>query len=161
MIELKGNIFNFIKDGNSVCIPTNGIVKSDNNAVMGAGLALAFANKYNDLPKRLGGFLSKYKENKPYILGAIKNNLFFIPKPEDFNNSCLIFSFPTKNNFKDNSDLFLIEKSCIGLVNYCNKFNLNNIYMAKPGVGLGNLNYVDVKKILNKYLDNRFIVLDF
>ena len=46
MININGNIFDFIKTGYSVCIPTNGIVKSNGNAVMGAGLALSFAQKY-------------------------------------------------------------------------------------------------------------------
>lgn len=161
MININGNIFDFIKTGYSVCIPTNGIVKSNGNAVMGAGLALSFAQKYNNLPKRLGGFLTKYKNNKPYILGAVNNDSFFIPKKEDFNNCCLIFSFPTKNHYKNDSDLFLIENSCIELVRYCNDFNLNNIYLPKPGIGLGKLNYSDVEPILSKYLDNRFYIINF
>lgn len=161
MINIKGNIFDFIKDGNSVCIPTNGIVKANNYAVMGAGLALAFANKFPKLPERLGGYLSKYKDNKPYILGAVKDNNFFIPKKEELNDSCLIISFPTKNHYKNDSDLFLIENSCINLVNYANNLNLKNIYLPKPGIGLGKLNYTDVEPILKKYLDDRFSIINY
>jgi len=159
MIKLTGDIFNFITDGNSVCIPTNGIVGNNNEAIMGAGLAYAFKLKYPQLPKRLGGFLLKHKNNKPYILGAVKNSSFFVPKIIDFNNSCLIFSFPTKNHYKNDSDLFLIESSCIELLNYVNKFDLKNIYLPKVGCGLGSKNFSDVEPILSKYFDNRFTIL--
>jgi len=160
MIEINGNIFDFIKPGNCVCIPTNGIVKANGEAVMGAGVALKFAVKFPELPARLGHLLAKHKINKPYIIGAVKES-FFIPKKEDFESSCLIFSFPTKNHFNNPSDLNLIENSCEHLVKYCNHFNLKNIYMPKPGAGLGQLKYSDVKPLLIKHFDNRFNILNF
>lgn len=161
MININGNIFDYINTNCIICIPTNGIVKNDGHAVMGAGLALSFKNKYNDLPRRLGSYLLKFNKNKPYILAGIKNNNYFIPKENEFNDCSLIVSFPTKNNYKDNSSLELIKNSCIVLDKIVNKYNIEKVYLPKVGCGLGNLNYKDVENLLSKYFDNRYYIVNF
>lgn len=159
MIKIKGNIFDFVNENCIICIPTNGVVNSNGYAVMGAGLALAFKNKYPDLPRRLGTYLLKFNVNKPYVLAGIKDQEYFIPKENEFNDCCLIVSFPTKNNFKDNSDLSLIENSAVILTKLVNKYNIEKCYLPRVGAGLGKLDFNDVENVLSKHLDDRFFIL--
>ena len=58
MLELKGNydIFALPKDGEAMCVTTNGIVKSNGHAVMGAGIAKT-ANETFQLSEKLGAYL--------------------------------------------------------------------------------------------------------
>ncbi|MCZ2224447.1 MAG: hypothetical protein LC122_12560 [Chitinophagales bacterium] len=46
MIEVIGNLFDFVNIADAICITTNGIVKSNQEAVMGAGIALQAAEKF-------------------------------------------------------------------------------------------------------------------
>jgi hypothetical protein len=53
MQELVGNIWDHHQDG-WIVVTTNGIIKSNGDAVMGAGIALEAARKFPDLPRQLG-----------------------------------------------------------------------------------------------------------
>ncbi|PGK52475.1 hypothetical protein CN918_32340 [Priestia megaterium] len=48
-------------------------------------------------------------------------------------------SFPTKYNYRDNSNLELISKSVGEIIKRANKFNMNRIYLPFPGGGKGKL----------------------
>ena len=69
MIELKGdyNIFELPKNGEAICITTNGIVKQNGHAVMGAGIAKQ-ANDILHLSLRLGNYINQYG-NRAFNLG--------------------------------------------------------------------------------------------
>ena len=54
MIEKKGNIWEHHAAGGWVAIPTNGCVRRDGSAVMGAGVALQAARKFPGLAAELG-----------------------------------------------------------------------------------------------------------
>lgn len=151
MILLKCDLFDEMFDNfyNAVCVTTNGIVKNNGEAVMGKGCALQFAQTYLEIPKVLGTKL-KTKGNHCHVL-KILNNI-------DTCEKTYICSFPTKHNWKDNSDLALIEQSCKELVNATNKMNWKKVLIPIPGVGNGKLYWVDVKQVLEKYLDDRFYI---
>ena len=69
MLELRGNydIFGLPKNGEAMCVTTNGIVKEDGHAVMGAGIAKQ-ANQILHLSEKLGSYLKQYG-NRAFNLG--------------------------------------------------------------------------------------------
>jgi hypothetical protein len=123
------------------CITTNGIVKPDGELVMGAGVALQAAKRYPTLPKTLGGLVFK---------GG--NRVFFVK-------SIGIFSFPTKDNWRDNSHIGMIKRSARQLVALCDELEIKekeSVVLPPPGCGLGGLDIDDVAYEINKILDDRF-----
>lgn len=150
MVELKGkDIFTLPQNDEAMCVTTNGIVKANGHAVMGAGIALQ-ANQKLNLSAKLGSYLKQYG-NRAFNLGKYKR-----PNGAIFT----VFSFPTKHNFKDDSDINLICKSANELVEMCNKFGITKCYLTRPGCGCGKLNWEHtVKPWLEQILDDRFIVV--
>lgn len=141
----KGNILSYIGKCNIVCVTTNGIVKSNGDLVMGAGCALAFKKAFPNLPNLLGTQI-KIKGNRPVVGGKVNNTY--------------IVSFPTKNHYKDNSDIELIKNSAIFLVKIADYYNATSIYIPSPGTGLGNLNKDTVYEELSNILDDRFTIVE-
>ncbi|MCK9429374.1 MAG: macro domain-containing protein [Candidatus Omnitrophica bacterium] len=140
MKEEIGNIF----DKKTFCITTNGVVKINGELVMGAGIALEAKKRYPQLPILYGNHVKEYG-NTPVIV--------------TINKIVSIISFPTKNNWKDKSNINLIINSCKELVKLVDKYNLTEIYLTRPGCGLGGLDWNYVKPIISKLLDDRFIIL--
>lgn len=140
MKEQQGNIFAPEFQNTIKLITTNGIVKSDGTAVMGAGLALAAAKINPWMPAKLGKFINEYG-NRPFNLG------------EGY------ASFPTKNHWRDPSDLLLIIYSATMLVEMADKFNWEHIVSVKPGCGLGGLQWPDVRAEILPIFDDRFTIL--
>lgn len=146
------NIFWLPQDGEAVCITTNGIVKSNGHAVMGAGIAKE-ANDIFHLSEKLGFFLKQYG-NRAFNLGKYQRN------NEDISDIFTVFSFPTKHHYKDKSDINLIIKSCNELMQMCTMFGISKIYLVPPGCGLGGLSYEkEVRPVISNILDDRFIVV--
>jgi hypothetical protein len=85
-----------------------------------------------------------------------------------------IFSFPTKHDWWEQSDIELIESSCCEIVEwldvlalkykdqypYSDLTKVHVIYMTKAGCGAGGLKWEEVKPVMGKILDDRFIVVD-
>lgn len=142
------NPFKSIKgDGTeAICVTTNGIVMQNGKAVMGAGIAKFVRDTFPGVDSKLGDFLSKYG-NRAFNLGT----------QEYEGKKFRLISFPTKNDWKDKSDISLIEKSANELVSIAYKFNLSKIYLPAPGCSHGQLEWQDVKKKLSS-LDERFVV---
>lgn len=145
----KGN-FNIFKlptkPTDAICITTNGIIKANNRAVMGAGIAKT-ANDLYKLDAELASHL-KTCGNTPHVFLTTGYN------------GCQLISFPTKHNWRDNSDLHLIKRSAEILVEICNYRHISKCYLTPPGCNLGKLNWdKDVKPILENILDDRFVVV--
>lgn len=150
MKELVGNynLFNIADNSEGICITTNGIVKRNGCAVLGAGLAKT-ANTLLNIDRKLGIYLTKYG-NRVFNLGRYNIN------DRTFN----VISFPTKHDWRDNSDINLIRTSCVQLVQLCDKFNITKCYLPPVGCGLGKLDYnKQVKPLLSNILDDRFVVV--
>ena len=145
MKEIEGDIWDYHKKGHWIVITTNGIVKANGEAVMGKGIALQAKIRYPEIPHVLGRA----------ILGR-GNCLHF------WGEKGLLF-FPTKHNWRDKSDLTLIEESTKELVDFFDKTVTDYpvpIYLVRPGCSSGGLAWKDVKPILEKYLDDRFVVVE-
>lgn len=143
MRERRGDIWSLIGIANAICVTTNGILKPDGSLIMGAGIALQAARKFPGIDQRLGAKV-KEKGNIPHT-GAIKEGT-------------AIVSFPTKYDWKDDSSLFLILSSVKYLVKMAEKYNWAYVAMPRPGCGLGNLNWDEVKKVIEPMLDYRFVI---
>ena len=89
---------------NIVCVTTNGIIRKDGTAVMGAGIAKTANQRFN-LATKLAEHLKK-NGNTVCDLGeyTFKTSRFHI------------VSFPTKQDWKDKSPLWLIERSAKQLI---------------------------------------------
>lgn len=151
MLELKTdkNIFWLPQDGEAMCITTNGIVKSNGHAVMGAGIAKE-TNDIFHISKKLGSYLNQYG-NRAFNMGKFSNGFRYFT----------VFTLPTKYHYKDKSDIELIRKSCKELKEMCEKFNISRCFLVPPGCGLGGLNYeVEVRPVISQILDDdRFVVV--
>lgn len=127
----------------AICIPTNGMIKKDGNAVMGKGVAL-YADRQYQLGKKLAEHLVK-NGNVPGILANDQN--------------VHIISFPTKNNWADDSDIELIKQSAEHLVKIADENNLKSIYLPKIGCGCGRLDWDAVKSVISDIFDDRFTIV--
>lgn len=147
MTETRGNIFDMPTAHNNteaICVTTNAMIRNDGRAVMGAGVAKAFRDRYADLDKKLAAHLQK-NGNVP---GVLAND-----------NNCYIVSFPTKNDWRNDSSIDLIIESAEKLVKIADDLNLAKVWLPRPGCANGHLNWPDVKKELETRLDDRFIIV--
>ena len=142
MKELRGDIFTLEAD--AICITTNGIIKKNQEAVMGAGIALAAKKYYPNLPLTLATKLR---------IGG--NHVYHIPQANKVN----IVTFPTKYHWRDDSDALLIEQSCNELIELTDEKGWTNILLPRPGCSNGKLEWRDVKLIIEPLLDDRFTVV--
>jgi hypothetical protein len=138
MIETQSNLWDI---GTVKVITTNGIVKNNLRAVMGAGCAKEAKELFPGIDHKLGVMIHNFG-NIPHII----------------NISPIIISFPTKWHWKENSDINLIINSAKKLVAIADAFNFDFVAMPRPGCGNGHLKWEDVKPVLEPILDDRFYI---
>lgn len=137
----------------AVCVTTNGIVKADGKAVMGAGVAKECADLFPEIPLLLGDRINKFG-NRVHKLGLY--NRFTKYGMVVYQ----ILSFPTKYHWRYNSDINLIIKSCTELVEIADLYEYSSVYLTPPGCGNGHLDWeTQVKPNIEHILDDRFIVV--
>lgn len=123
-------------------ITTNGIVRRDGALVMGRGVALQAAQRYPDLPKRLGG-LRRFKGNVPAAI------------PEYG-----IVTFPVKHHWRDKADLDLLRRSAEVIRMLWDAYAYGPVAIPRPGCGNGGLTWNQVRPILEPYFDDdRFVIV--
>ena len=147
MREIEGDIWDYHKQGYWIVIPTNGNTNIKNVAIMGKGLALQAVRKFPKLPQELGELIQRYG-NKIFMFGEYK-----------------LITFPTKNNWWENSDTLLII-NCLAELFTVREASGNiisgDIYLPRLGCGNGLLDYEkDVKPLLEEYLDDSFVVVNY
>lgn len=134
MIEyVEGNIFDS---------PAQVIVNTVNTVgVMGKGIALEFKKRYPEMFER-------YKiacEKRILTIGK----LMLISAPDH-----MLLLFPTKENWRYPSKLSYIEK---GLKQFCDNYaqrGITSIAFPKLGCGNGELDWEEVRPLMEKYLKN-------
>lgn len=144
MLNLKGNLWYFHNWGYWIVIPTNGFVKNDGSAVMGAGLAKQALKRFPGIDKKVGQAIKK--------LGN---------RPVAFGNQRLI-TFPVKHHWAQEADIELIRTSAELLVELVDKHELDAPYYL-PRVGCGNGKKIwdtEVYPVLKGTLDDRFVVVE-
>ena len=143
MKEANGNLWVFRGErAEWICITTNGFVKNNGHCVMGRGCAKEANEKFN-ISAEIGGLIKQYG-NRVLVLHDIR-----------------IITFPVKHKWFEIADLSLIEKSAHQLIEVCDKFMIEKVYMPRPGCGNGKLDWNNVKPVLANILDDRFTVVTY
>ena len=140
MKEVFGNVW--IYPANIICIPTNGYIKRDEKAVMGAGVAKQARDRYRafELETILGRQLKKHGNHITYL-------------------TPWLISFPVKYRWSDPADPMLIRMSAQELADLQDS---SLIYvLPRPGCGNGQLKWEDIKPILEPILPDNIHVIDF
>lgn len=139
MFELQADFWKTEADYR--CITTNGALRLNRHAIMGAGIAAHARLRYPELEVILGKLI---KKNGNHVCLLVHN----------------LISFPTKVHWNMNSDLDLITRSARELVALANTLpTANRIIITRPGCGMGRLSWNVVKPRLAPILDDRFIVV--
>ena len=150
MINVVGDLF---KQDGWLCITTNGFVKNNGRAVMGAGCAKTIRDRINNIDLALGAHI-KRRGNVVGIIGSYSNNP--------------VFSFPVKHNWWENADLELIAQSARDLRELwlssplMNMSRAYDVFIPRPGCGNGKLRYKDVEPVLRDILvEDEFKIITF
>lgn len=160
MKELNCDLFSLLDSFDAICITTNSVIGSDGRAVMGAGCALECAKRWPATPEILASLLTRSERNIPFQLGIVTSGVFTEHVSIDsFKSECRIFSFPTKYDYLDKSDLDLIKASCHYMVQHADNIGLDFIALGRIGCGYGGLLWNDVKPVIAKILDERFYIV--
>jgi len=140
MKEVFGNIWDYYNKDCWIVITTNGSIKTDGTAVMGRGIALQAKRRFPELPLALG---QSIKENGNVLVQCAIYRLIF---------------FPVKHKWQEKADIKLIEESARELKESLDHTEdaPEHIYMG----GNGGLDWKDVKPILEKCLDDRFVIVE-
>lgn len=132
MIEyIEGDIFES---------PAQVIVNTVNTVgVMGKGLALSFKQRYPEMFERYKAVCEKH------LLTVGKLMLFY--EPDHW-----LLLFPTKENWRNPSKLEYIEKGLMKFVQTYAEKNITSIAFPRLGCGNGELDWNDVKPLMERYL---------
>lgn len=158
-LEAKDSLWRFHNIGDWICITTNGFVKKNGEAVMGAGCALEAKRKYPLMPFRLGQYIKAHGNNA---------HIIYLPREIDSPDVLLtrIITFPVKNNWYEKADLEIIKRSAQQVKGIWDNICYNNntgipskLYIPRPGCGNGKLDWADVKPILEPIFDDRFVII--
>lgn len=150
MINVTGDLF---AQRGWLCVTTNGFVKNNGRAVMGAGCAKFARDNIPDIDLVLGRNI-RTRGNKVACIGTWDSNK--------------VFSFPVKHNWWEHADIALITQSAYDLrdmwlsVQDGNPKNAVDVYIPRPGCGNGKLDYRNVEPVLARILTNdHFKIITF
>jgi hypothetical protein len=136
MLNLKDPTFD------ATCFTSNGMVTGDGRLVMGAGIAKLFRDTFPGIDRLFGGLVKEH------------GNRCFMVTIEGVN----IVNFPTKHDWRDDSDLALIETSCRQLMELVHAHDLKKVRLPRPGCSLGRLTWEVVGPTIARVLDGRVVV---
>lgn len=123
-----------------IAVTTSGSVGKTGRAVMGRGVARQAAERFPLLPEELGRRLLK-EGNHVHLLGSG------------------IVSFPVEETAWSCPDLRLIARSAGELRRLADRESWRTVVVPRPGCGGGGLDWSEVRPLLERYFDERFIVV--
>jgi len=139
MKEIEGNLWDY--HGRAIiAITTNGLVTRKGEAVFGHGCARQARERFPGLARRLGASLAQ-QGNHVTSLGDG------------------IVSFPVEHTPYETPDQRLIERSARELASLADSMGWDTIVVPRPGCGGGGLEWKEVRPILERYLDDRFLII--
>ena len=142
MREIIGDAWKLLASGeySALCITTNGCIRNNGAAVMGRGIALTAVQHNPGLDIKLGRLI-KTNGNVFQYMG---NHLF---------------AFPTKHDWRDNSDISLIIASAKALAARATAHPNAKYLLPRPGCANGHLSWADVKPQIQEILpENVYII---
>lgn len=150
---LKQDITELFDTPHNLIFTSNAVRKSNGELVMGAGVALAFRNRWPDLAAELGNKLNFIPINTPV---KQKNEYNLVQSTIHPN----IWAFQTKYHWRNPSDADLVINSLKALAEKVSTSN-ELWYMTPPGCGLGGLDKQMVLKLVEQYIPyNNLIICD-
>lgn len=127
-------------EGDLFSSPAQVLVNTVNTVgVMGKGIALEFKKRYPEM------FETYKKQCDKHNLTIGRLMLWYAPDH-------WILQFPTKEHWRNPSKLEYIEKGLMAFVRKYADYNITSIAFPKLGCGNGELNWTDVKTVMEKYL---------
>lgn len=150
MLEEQCDIWTKYDEGKWICILTNNSSKlhmvsygqSEPWAIMGRGIAKEAADRFPDLPARIGRIIATQTLFDAYLLQDLR-----------------MVIFPTKLRWRDKSSITLIEQGCHNLMQYITLGYMQHVYLPRPGCGNGGLDWNYVKRCIEDILDDRVTVV--
>lgn len=128
------------------CITTNGVTNRNGEAVMGRGCAKQAAERFPELPRQLGEWLTSHG-NMPMLAELL------------ISDGVELLTFPVKHHWRDRASTALIERSAIHIVQLANVLEWQRIVVPRPGCGNGGLSWRQVEPILEGHFDDRFNII--
>ena len=171
MKELKGDLFSIPCD--AICISTNGFVKNNGECVMGRGCAKQAADYFPEIPKLLGSNIRANGNNVTHLNDYCGVGIVAFPvKPETksyMGSKCeVVKHMQSKFSIGDRvpgwacvADIELIKKSAVQLVKLTDKEGWEKVLIPRVGAGYGELDWKDIKPVLDEILDDRFTSVTF
>lgn len=139
MKEIEGNLWDY--HGRAVIvITTNGLVTGKGDAVFGHGCARQAKDRFPDLAQKLGAALTQRGNHVTYLGDGI-------------------VSFPVEHTPYETPDRRLIERSARELASLADSMGWDSVVVPRPGCGGGGLEWKEVRPILERYLDDRFLII--
>jgi hypothetical protein len=139
MMEIQGNLWKHYGTA-IIAVTTNGLVSKNGKAVLGNGCARQAGERFPELARTLGTLLVEQGNHVMYLGNGIVN-------------------FPVEHTPFENPDLRLIERSTQELVALTEAMGWEKVVVPRPGCGGGGLSWKEVKPVLEKYFDDRFLVI--
>lgn len=169
MYQRLGNMLGIRCD--AIVVTTNGYVKADGSCVMGRGIAKQIADALPTIPKVLGNMIALNGNVVNLLTNTVPSIVSFPVKPVTvtYNGTNVVEHMANKYQIGDTvmgwaakADIAIIERSCEQLVELADKHpHWKTILVPKAGCGAGELEWSDVEPVMQKYLDDRFIVCDY
>lgn len=122
-------------------ITTNGTIKRNGENVMGSGCAKEWKDRNPEAPRWLARKLI-HEGNLVHVF------------PDDH-----VVTFPTKHEWNQNSDLYLIRESSISLASLAEKLPDDIFVLPRPGVGAGKLSWKNVLPVIELILPDNVHVI--
>jgi len=148
-----GNIFGF---PGAVCVPTNVGWKTNGENVMGRGLAKQVAVTYPELPMLYGRYCRAHPR-RPYPVAV-----FYLRKGTETRPVICVpvkpLADPPWLSWKQPADMGVIEESLRDLVFLASDIETEQILVVRFGCGNGGQSWADVGPLMEKYLDDRFLL---
>lgn len=138
------DIFQLHKNRHTIGITINSQITTK-GLVMGKGIALQCKKMYPQIPNQWADIMINMFPAENYTFYDRKHNLLAVQ---------------TKNHWRNPSNVFIIEKSLVRLIEIANYWMLNNIYLPPLGCGNGGLDWDNqVRPLMESKLDDRFTVV--
>ena len=164
MRETTGDLFAHNSNGpEAICITTNGYVNAQGANTMGKGCAGEAKQRWPGIQVVVGSSIRREgnicqaltQEVAGHLVLPVRGPWEVIEVPYH------VLMFPTKNHWREPSDLKLIEGSARQLVDLAEQHGWRSVVLPRPGCGAGQLSWDDVRPLLSDILDDRFWAITF
>ena len=169
MREARGNLLQM--DGDVLVITTNGFVKANGQAVMGRGIAKAVADAIPNFASELGTLIRLSGNKVHHVMNH--NNMALVTAPVkparviyDGTNVVAHAAYKFRHGntvpgFWAKAVPERIVATCYELVGLVDVMGWQTILCPRFGCGAGELNWEDVKPMIENILDDRFICVTY